>query len=124
MLDDRDRYTWGALSTGAETASCRLNGCAAGVGQDDEVRHRVAGAAADLTVSALGIGTAGGGQQDLGPNDLDGRCDSRATDLRQLLLLLPGELAEPAFDRDMRPPWRAEPLIIHGRATLGPRQVI
>jgi len=65
MLDDPDRCTSGALSSGAETASCRLNGGAPSVGPGDEMRDRVAGAVADLAGSGLEVGTAGDGQADL-----------------------------------------------------------
>ena len=84
----------GALSTGAETASCSLNGGAFCVGPGDEVRDGVAGAAADRAGSGLVVFAAGEGQEDLGPEDLDGRGDARAIDLGQLLPLLHGELAE------------------------------
>ena len=71
-----------------------LNGGALCVGPGDEVRDGVAGAAADRAGSGLVVVAAGDGQEDLGPEDLDGRGDPRATDLCQLLLLLHGELAE------------------------------
>jgi hypothetical protein len=98
----------GALSTGAETASCSLNGGAFCVGPGDEVRDGVAGAAADRAGSGLVVVVAGDGQEDLGPEDLDGRGDARATDLGQVVLLLDGGLA----DRRLlwpgpRPPRRA-----------------
>ena len=94
MLDVCDHCTRGALSTGAETASSRLNGGALCIGPGDEARDGVAGAAADRAGSGSVVVAAGEGQEDLGPEDLDGRGDARATELGQLLPPLHGELAE------------------------------
>jgi hypothetical protein len=54
----------------------------------------VAGASADGAGRVLVVVAACDGQEELGPNDLDGRGDLRAAELVQLLALLLGQLAE------------------------------
>ena len=69
---------------GTAAVAGRQGGGALGVEAGDQVGDSVAGAAAGGVGGRLVVLAAGDGQEDLGPEDLDGRGDARATDLGQL----------------------------------------